>query len=67
MAPKNQQLLRLTYEEMLYVEAVLSIAINVGTKPTKRLQIVTSAHKKIFDAMEQAVKDGLFDPDKIKI
>lgn len=61
------KLMRISIEEAMHIEAILTIAIESATKETPRLKIIKSAHKKIYDSLEQLEKDGLIDFSKIKV
>lgn len=65
----TQQILRLSYEEMMYVSAFLDVGLEgaAKNKTNKRIEILKTAQRKIVAALEQAEKDGLFDPTVIKI
>ncbi len=54
-------ILRLSFVEMMHIEAILSLAIDGATHKTRRFKIIESAHKKILDVLEQADRDGSFD------
>lgn len=65
---KVVQMLRLSIEEMFYIEAILSIAIdNAELKKSKRYAIIESVRNKIVAALEQAEKDGVFDSSKVRL
>lgn len=62
------KLLRLSFEEMLYVEAILDITVDsAADKELPNVKFVASIRDKIIACIDQAAKDGLFDPSSIKI
>jgi hypothetical protein len=53
--------LELSDDEILSVEALLSLAIEHCDRTTPRTASITSAHAKILEAITRAVGDGLLD------
>ena len=59
--------LRLTFEEMMYVSAVLEMVLGGSVKENTRSKMLRAIFAKIVSCLEQATRDGLFDPTKIKV
>ena len=59
-------ILKLSFEELLYVECLLKLSIESATRKSKRFAIIEAAHKKIAELLDQADRDGLIDRARIK-
>ena len=60
--PKTSAIARLTFEEMFYIESVLSIFLKeTARKEARALDVIYGAQVKITAILDQANRDGLID------